>query len=122
MFSSRTQKQSKSTTVMSDLQLAFWFPWRDSITPIESQKMSGKDKKTYNRRDSQMVTHSSTSRPVQCLCMAERTESFSITLKLESRFLESIPGSRLCSPDYISKSRGRMVFDSRNHTGLLRIS
>jgi hypothetical protein len=33
------------------------------------------DKKTntYNRRDSQMVTHSSTSRPVQCLCMAERT-------------------------------------------------
>jgi hypothetical protein len=30
-------------------------------------------KRTYNRRDSQMVTHSSTSRPVQCLCMAERT-------------------------------------------------
>jgi hypothetical protein len=29
--------------------------------------------KTYNRRDSQMVTHSSTSRRVQCLCMAERT-------------------------------------------------
>ena len=29
--------------------------------------------KTYNRRDSQMVTHSSTSRPVQCLCMAEQT-------------------------------------------------
>jgi hypothetical protein len=34
---------------------------------------SGEGKKTYNRRDSQMVTHSSTSRPVQCLCMAERT-------------------------------------------------
>jgi hypothetical protein len=32
-----------------------------------------KKSKTYNRRDSQMVTHSSTSRPVQCLCMAERT-------------------------------------------------
>lgn len=32
-----------------------------------------KNTKTYNRRDSQMVTHSSTSRPVQCLCMAERT-------------------------------------------------
>jgi hypothetical protein len=32
-----------------------------------------KDKRTYNRRDSQMVTHSSTSRPIQCLCMAERT-------------------------------------------------
>jgi hypothetical protein len=30
-------------------------------------------RETYNRRDSQMVTHSSTSRPVQCLCMAERT-------------------------------------------------
>jgi hypothetical protein len=29
--------------------------------------------KTHNRRDSQMVTHSSTSRLVQCLCMAERT-------------------------------------------------
>lgn len=42
-------------------------------------------------------------------------ESFSVTLKLESRFLESIPGSRLCSPDYISKSRARLVFDSRNH-------
>ena len=35
--------------------------------------MHGKKAKTYNRRDSQMVTHSSTSRPVQCLCMAERT-------------------------------------------------
>ena len=33
----------------------------------------GQKAKTYNRRDSQMVTHSSTSRPVQCLCMAERT-------------------------------------------------
>jgi hypothetical protein len=33
----------------------------------------GGNAKTYNRRDSQMVTHSSTSRPVQCLCMAERT-------------------------------------------------
>jgi hypothetical protein len=33
----------------------------------------GAKTKTYNRRDSQMVTHSSTSRPVQCLCMAERT-------------------------------------------------
>ena len=43
-FSSRTQKQSKSTAILSDLSLAFWFPWRDSITPIESQKMSGKDK------------------------------------------------------------------------------
>ena len=29
--------------------------------------------KTYSRRDSQMVTHSNTSRPIQCLCMAERT-------------------------------------------------
>jgi hypothetical protein len=35
--------------------------------------VSSKKAKTYNRRDSQMVTHSSTSRPVQCLCMAERT-------------------------------------------------
>jgi hypothetical protein len=38
-------------------------------------RLGSRDKKikTYNRRDSQMVTHSSTSRPVQCLCMAERT-------------------------------------------------
>ena len=34
---------------------------------------TSKKTKTYNRRDSQMVTHSNTSRPVQCLCMAERT-------------------------------------------------
>jgi hypothetical protein len=37
------------------------------------KKKIGSRTKTYNRRDSQMVTHSSTSRPVQCLCMAERT-------------------------------------------------
>jgi hypothetical protein len=30
-----------------------------------------------------MVTHSSTSRPVQCLCMAERTEYFSLTFELK---------------------------------------
>ena len=34
---------------------------------------NGQKAKTYNRRDSQMVTHSSTSLPVQCLCTAERT-------------------------------------------------
>jgi hypothetical protein len=42
--------------------------------PIRKYKRDqSKKTKTYNRRDSQMVTHSSTSRPVQCLCMAERT-------------------------------------------------
>jgi hypothetical protein len=43
---------------------------------VSASRATGKKKwktKTYNRRDSQMVTHSSTSRPVQCLCMAERT-------------------------------------------------
>jgi hypothetical protein len=45
---------------------------------VVAEKQSEDDRevkktKTYNRRDSQMVTHSSTSRPVQCLCMAERT-------------------------------------------------
>jgi hypothetical protein len=52
-----------------------------SSTSISNCKGHGEDatflvkqkSKTYNRRDSQMVTHSSTSRPVQCLCMAERT-------------------------------------------------
>jgi hypothetical protein len=39
--------------------------WQPNVYPPKT--------KTYNRRDSQMVTHSSTSRPVQCLCMAERT-------------------------------------------------
>ena len=38
-----------------------------------SSNIAKRSAKTYNRRDSQMVTHSSTSRPVQCLCMAERT-------------------------------------------------
>jgi hypothetical protein len=44
-------------------------------TKISRKKVmtASKNTKTYNRRDSQMVTHSSTSRPVQCLCMAERT-------------------------------------------------
>jgi hypothetical protein len=40
---------------------------------IDQKISQNKRQKTYNRRDSQMVTHSSTSRPVQCLCMAERT-------------------------------------------------
>ena len=40
------------------------------MSPVE---MPQEFPKTYNRRDSQMITHSSTSRPVQCLCMAERT-------------------------------------------------
>jgi hypothetical protein len=44
--------------------------WKMLISNFKA--MRGK-KRTYNRRDSQMVTHSSTSRPVQCLCMAERT-------------------------------------------------
>jgi hypothetical protein len=33
-----------------------------------------------------MVTHSSTSRPVQCLCMAERTKYDLLTRKPDSRF------------------------------------
>jgi hypothetical protein len=38
-----------------------------------------------------MVTRSSTSRPFQCLCMAERTKSLSVTLERKSRLLELIP-------------------------------
>ena len=44
-----------------------------STTAYSAQLVGHSKAKTYNRRDSQMVTHSSTSRPVQCLCMAERT-------------------------------------------------
>ena len=44
--------------------------FRARVLDLEECKRTAK---TYNRRDSQMVTHSSTSRPVQCLCMAERT-------------------------------------------------
>jgi hypothetical protein len=62
---------------------------------------SDKKSKTYNRRDSQMVTHSSTSRPVQCLCMAERTECSSVNSRLKSRFLEL--SSRI--PESFSSSR-----------------
>ena len=48
--------------------------WRDNMTCRHRHAFDNKKKpKTYSRRDSQMVTHSSTSRPVQCLCMAERT-------------------------------------------------
>ena len=36
-----------------------------------------------------MITHSSTSRPVQCLYMAERTDYSSLTCGSNSRFLES---------------------------------
>jgi hypothetical protein len=43
------------------------------IETVARTKEKTEKTKTYNRRDSQMVTHSSTSRPVQCLCMAERT-------------------------------------------------
>jgi hypothetical protein len=46
---------------------------RSQTRKVVSVETAGKKTKTYNRRDSQMVTHSSTSRPVQCLCMAERT-------------------------------------------------
>ena len=37
------------------------------------RKKEGKNKKTYNSRDSLMVTHSTTDQPIFCLCMAERT-------------------------------------------------
>jgi hypothetical protein len=46
---------------------SFW------LTRRRMRTRKDKKTKTYNRRDSQMVTHSSTSHPVQCLCMAERT-------------------------------------------------
>jgi hypothetical protein len=45
---------------------------RDSICRNKNlssgTEIAKENAKTYNRRDSQMVTHSSTSRPVQCLC------------------------------------------------------
>jgi hypothetical protein len=46
-----------------------------------SGKFQGKNAKTYNRQDSQMVAHSSTNRQAQCLCMAERTECLHLTLR-----------------------------------------
>jgi len=65
-----------------------------------------KKTKTYNRRDSQMVTHSSTSRPVQCSYMAERTECFYVTLEVRFQvsrieFLDS--GSKTCWLGYVSR-------------------
>jgi hypothetical protein len=52
-----------------------------------------------------MVTRSSTSRPFQCLCMAERTKSLSVTLERKSRLLELIPRFSNRSSSYLSKSR-----------------
>lgn len=46
---------------------------RNVPVSLSEKRVKEMEAKTYNRRDSQMVTHSSTSRPVQCLCMAERT-------------------------------------------------
>ena len=83
-----------------------------------------KKSKTYNGRDSQMVTHSSTSRPVQCLCMAERTGcpvftdlwSYVLDLDADMHMLVAwrITSIRLCSspgldhifPDSLSAEQG----------------
>ena len=46
---------------------------KDNLISVMHHVSLLEEAKTYNRQDSQMVTHSSTSRPVQCLCMAERT-------------------------------------------------
>ncbi|KAF2788045.1 hypothetical protein K505DRAFT_395440 [Melanomma pulvis-pyrius CBS 109.77] len=40
-----------------------------------SKRSKKKKSKTYNSRDSPMVTHLTTSPPVSCLCKAERTGS-----------------------------------------------
>jgi ribosomal protein L33 len=68
-------QQSRSYHVASRLACEAISPTSKNYTNSTSKKKhKAKIKsKTYNRRDSQMVTHSSTSRPVQCLCMAERT-------------------------------------------------
>jgi hypothetical protein len=63
------------TTILKPYILSYsirrWVDGSERSTRGWQKKVS--NSKTYNRRDSQMVTHSSTSRPVQCLCMAERT-------------------------------------------------
>jgi hypothetical protein len=51
-----------------------------------------------------MVTHSSTSRPVQCLCMAERTKCFLLTRKSNFRILKVeflIPGIEFQNPGIV---------------------
>jgi hypothetical protein len=47
-----------------------------------------------------MVTHSSTSRPVQCLCMAERTTEYTIVTRPWTRL--ALPGHtvHVTSPEY----------------------
>jgi hypothetical protein len=67
-------QQARDTTkeLIARRQVIFRFFYTSLIQVYEVAK-TWMEYKTYNRRDSQMVTHSSTSRPVQCLCMAERT-------------------------------------------------
>ena len=47
-----------------------------------------KKSKNIQQAEFQMVTHSSTSRPVQCLCIAERMKYFLLTRKSNSRIRE----------------------------------
>ena len=63
------RRRIQSKTIRSDTERHLHL--KDQVFSCQNDNV--KKTKTYNRRDSQMVTHSSTSRPVQCLCMAERT-------------------------------------------------
>jgi hypothetical protein len=86
------RKRSNSTASQIDRSN---HPFSSSQRSCRSQKQK-ENPKTYNRRDSQMVTHSSTSRPVQCLCMAERTGCPVLTDLWSYVLVTLISGYRKC--------------------------
>ncbi|KAF2790453.1 hypothetical protein K505DRAFT_79394 [Melanomma pulvis-pyrius CBS 109.77] len=65
----RTQQTSKGYDVYMLYNKSGGEGWMEKIGS------SKKKSKTYNSRDSPMVTHLTTSPPVSCLCKAERTGS-----------------------------------------------
>ena len=73
--------------------------------------------KTYNRRDSQMVTHSSTSRPVQCLCMAERTGCPVLTDLWSYVTVISAPGLMICGGQLEYQSSTTALFPTSDFSG-----
>ena len=77
-----------------------------STTP-EAKKKWTKDEnpKTYNSRDSLMVTHSTTNLPIWCLCMAERTGCPFLTSLWSYVTAKFLPGTIYSSRRWMSGTR-----------------
>jgi hypothetical protein len=72
-----------------------------------------------------MVTHSSTSSPVQCLCMAERSASFSLHTRLETQYPlpahvmreNGLPGKWLLAYGFARVEMGSRLYRSGGRDG-----